>query len=155
LHKSQNAGKIVTTKGGLALLEQCDYKGKEMRNQLNYVFFGLINQPQIWIKHQERVIANVFNYLMVGVINQPQVWITKIGETMDDEMVPAEEKEEKVNVRVQGGSSGAVYGLGLIGACIYYISRGTTPQEKAMGFLKALVWPVFVVKGVLEFLEKE
>jgi hypothetical protein len=126
-----------------------------MHNQLNYIIFGLINQPQIWIKHQERALSNVLNYLLVGMINQPQVWITQTGENMSDEIEPTEEKDEKVNVRVQGGSSGAVYGLGLIGACIYYISRGTTPQEKAMGFLKALVWPVFVVKGVLEFLEKE
>lgn len=74
---------------------------------------------------------------------------------MDDEITSTEKEGEKVNVRVQGGSSGAVYGLGVIGACIYYISRGTTPQEKAIGFLKALVWPVFLVKGVLELLEKE
>jgi hypothetical protein len=132
-----------------------NHQGEEMRNQLNYVFFGLINQPQIWIKHREKAISNALNYILVGVINQPQVWITQKGEYMDDEMVPAEEKEEKVNVRVQGGSSGAVYGLGVIGACIYYISRGTTPQEKAVGFLKALVWPVFLVKGVLEILDKE
>jgi predicted ATP-dependent protease len=132
-----------------------DQQGKEMRNQLNYIIFGLINQPQIWIKHQERLVTNALNYILVGVINQPQVWITQKGENMDDEMVAAEEKEEKVNVRVQGGSSGAVYGLGVIGACIYYINKGTTPQEKAVGFLKALVWPVFLVKGVLEVLDKE
>jgi hypothetical protein len=131
------------------------FLGYKMRNQLNYVIFGLINQPQIWIKHQEKAITNALNYLMFGIINQPQVWITQKGENMDDEMVPAEEKEEKVNVRVQGGSSGAVYGLGVIGACIYYINKGTTPQEKAVGFLKALVRPVFLVKGVLEVLDKE
>jgi len=74
---------------------------------------------------------------------------------MTTEITPDEEKDEKVNVRVQGGSSGAVYGLGVIGASIYYINRGTTYQEKAIGFLKALVWPVFVVKQILEFLEKE
>jgi hypothetical protein len=89
-----------------------------MHNQHNYIIFGLINQPQIWIKHQERALSNVLNYLLVGMINQPQVWITQTGENMSDEIEPTEEKDEKVNVRVQGGSSGAVYGLGLIGACI-------------------------------------
>ncbi len=74
---------------------------------------------------------------------------------MNTEITPTEKEDKKVDVRVQGGSSGAVYGLGVIGACIYYISRGTTPQEKAIGFLKALVWPVFLVKEVLEFLEKK
>ena len=75
---------------------------------------------------------------------------------MDTEITPSgETKDQKVNVRVQGGSSGAVYGLGMIGAAIYYINKGTTPQEKALGFLKALVWPVFVVKQALEYLERE
>ncbi len=125
-----------------------------MRNQLNYIIFGFINQPQIWIKHQKKI-ANQLNYLMFGIINQPQLWVTQTGGNMSDEITPCEDEEQKVNVRVQGGSSGAVYGLGVIGACIFYISRGTTPQEKAIGFLKALVWPVFLVKGVLEILEKE
>jgi hypothetical protein len=129
-----------------------------MRNQVNQVIFGLINQPQIWIKHQGEEINTFFNYVIMGVINQPQIWIQRSGENMDTEITPAEEeceKEDNVNVRMQGGSSGAVYGLGVIGACIYYISRGTTPQEKVIGFLKALVWPVFLVKGVLEILDKE
>lgn len=75
---------------------------------------------------------------------------------MDTNITPSNEKEDqKVNVRVQGGSSGAVYGLGIIGAAIYYINKGLNPQEKALGFLKALVWPVFLVKQALEFLERE
>jgi hypothetical protein len=74
---------------------------------------------------------------------------------MTAEISPTEQEDQKINVKVQGGSSGAVYGLGVIGACIYYISRGTTTQEKFQGFLKALVWPVFLVKEALEFLEKE
>ena len=74
---------------------------------------------------------------------------------MTIDITPSEDKGDNVNVRVQGGSSGAVYGLGMIGAAIYYISRAITPQEKALGFLKALVWPVFLVKEVLEFLHKD
>ena len=74
---------------------------------------------------------------------------------MDTEISPTQKKEDKkVEVRVQNSSAEMVYGLGVIGACIYYISRGTTTREKAMGFLKALVWPVFLVKQALEFLEK-
>lgn len=73
---------------------------------------------------------------------------------MTTELSPTEKKDE-VNVQVHGGSSGAVYGLGLIGAAIYYIGRATTPQEKAVGFLKALVWPVFLVYELLQFLHKE
>ena len=70
------------------------------------------------------------------------------------EITPTDKKDREVNVKVQGGSPDAVYGLGVIGAAIYFINRGTTTQEKATGFLKALVWPVYLVKGVLELLDK-
>ena len=48
--------------------------------------------------------------------------------------------------------SAAVYGLGLIGAAIYYISVATTFWIGVLGFLKAIVWPVFLVYGVLSYL---
>lgn len=49
-------------------------------------------------------------------------------------------------------SSGAVYFLGLIGAAIYYISMATTFWMGVLGFLKALVWPVFLVYEALKYL---
>lgn len=39
----------------------------------------------------------------------------------------------------------ALYGLGLIGAAIYYISHAIGFWAGVVGFLKALVWPVFFV----------
>jgi hypothetical protein len=42
-------------------------------------------------------------------------------------------------------SGGAVYGLGFIGAAIYFISISTGFWEGFVGFLKALVWPAFLV----------
>jgi hypothetical protein len=42
-------------------------------------------------------------------------------------------------------SSNAVYGLGLIGAAIYFISTATSFWLGVLGFLKAIVWPVFLV----------
>jgi hypothetical protein len=65
-----------------------------------------------------------------------------------------ENEDKKVNVNVQGGSSNAVYGLGLFGAWVYYIGRATTFQERALGFLKGLFWPAFLVYELLEFLNK-
>ncbi len=127
-----------------------------MSNRFNYVLIGLVNQPQIRIKQEK--ISNFINYLLIGIINQPQFRLEQKGEKMDSEMEPCEDEKGKgkeMQVKVQGGNGGAVYGMGVIGASIFYISRAVTPQEKAMGFLKALVWPVFLVKGVLEFLEKE
>jgi len=42
-------------------------------------------------------------------------------------------------------ASQAVYGLGLIGAAIYFISHATTFWLGVVGFLKAIVWPAFLV----------
>lgn len=40
---------------------------------------------------------------------------------------------------------GAVYGLGFIGAAIYFISHATGFWMGVLGFLKAVVWPAFLV----------
>jgi hypothetical protein len=46
--------------------------------------------------------------------------------------------------------AGAVYGLGLIGAAIYYISAATGFWMGVVGILKALVWPAFLVYEALK-----
>ena len=51
-----------------------------------------------------------------------------------------------------GAQSGAVYGLGLIGAAIYFISHATTFWMGVLGFLKAIVWPGFLVYEALKSL---
>lgn len=55
---------------------------------------------------------------------------------------------------IQSSGSSAVYGLGLIGAAVYYISQAPTFWLGAIGFLKALVWPAFLIYEVLKFLGK-
>ncbi len=50
--------------------------------------------------------------------------------------------------------SSAVYGLGFVGAAIYYISVATTFWVGVLGFLKAIVWPVFLVYEALNFFGK-
>jgi hypothetical protein len=45
--------------------------------------------------------------------------------------------------------AGAVYGLGMIGAAIYFISHACCFWMGVLGFLKALIWPVFFVYGAL------
>ena len=49
-------------------------------------------------------------------------------------------------------SGGAVYGLGFIGAVIYYVSHSTGFWLGVLGILKALVWPAFLVYELLNFL---
>ena len=51
-----------------------------------------------------------------------------------------------------GAPSGVIYGLGLIGAAIYYISQAAGFWAGVLGFLKALVWPVFLVYEALRYL---
>lgn len=46
----------------------------------------------------------------------------------------------------------AVYGVGLIGAAIYYISTATGFWVGVLGVLKALVWPAFLVFEALKSL---
>jgi hypothetical protein len=41
--------------------------------------------------------------------------------------------------------AGAVYGFGFIGAAIFYISTASGFWMGVLGFLKALVWPAFLV----------
>ena len=48
------------------------------------------------------------------------------------------------------GSSGAVYGLGFIGAAIYFIGHAATFWAGVLGFLKAIIWPLFLVFKALE-----
>ena len=47
-------------------------------------------------------------------------------------------------------SSNAVYGFGFIGAAIYYISIATNFWMGLLGFLKAIVWPAFLVYEALK-----
>jgi hypothetical protein len=51
-----------------------------------------------------------------------------------------------------GGGGGAVYGLGFIGACIYFIGTAPTFWLGVLGFLKAIVWPAFLVFAALKSL---
>lgn len=47
---------------------------------------------------------------------------------------------------------GIVYFLGFVGAAVYYISGSLGFWEGILGFLKALVWPAFLVHGLLTLL---
>ena len=42
-------------------------------------------------------------------------------------------------------SGGAVYGLGFIGAAIFFVCKATTFWLGVVGIIKALVWPAILV----------
>ena len=48
-----------------------------------------------------------------------------------------------------GAMSGA-YGLAFIGAAVYYIGQAATFWVGVVGFLKAIVWPAFLVYALMK-----
>lgn len=49
-------------------------------------------------------------------------------------------------------AGGAVYGLGLIGAAVFFIGQATGFWMGVLGFLKALVWPAFLIHEAFKYL---
>jgi hypothetical protein len=50
------------------------------------------------------------------------------------------------------GGGDAVYGLGIIGALVYYFQNATSFWLVIVGIFKALFWPAFVLHALLGFL---
>jgi hypothetical protein len=51
-----------------------------------------------------------------------------------------------------GGPASAVYGLGFIGAAVWYIGSAATFGAGVLGVLKAIVWPAFLVYLAFQYL---
>ena len=62
------------------------------------------------------------------------------------------DKLQKVKCVSKPSGSCCGYFLGFIGAVVYYISTATGFWNGVLGFLKAIVWPAFLVYEVLKFL---
>jgi len=50
-----------------------------------------------------------------------------------------------------GAGCGGIYGLGFLGAAIYYISTASGFWVGVLGVLKAIVWPAFIVYNLLKY----
>ncbi len=63
-------------------------------------------------------------------------------------------KEMNCDMKWHKGYScgGCAYGLGFLGAAIYYVSTAIGFWMGVLGVLKAFVWPAFLVFEVLKFL---
>lgn len=57
------------------------------------------------------------------------------------------------NITQTNHATNAVYGLGVVGAAVYYIQMATSFWAGVIGFIKALLWPAFIVYEVLRHLE--
>lgn len=65
------------------------------------------------------------------------------------------QEHQKPTQNRSGGGTDAVYGMGMIGAWIYYFKRAATTEERVKAFFKGLVWPAFMVYDLMGFLEKQ
>ena len=71
---------------------------------------------------------------------------------MATEPAPTKIIYQKPKVINRGGGAEAVYGLGLIGAWVYYLGHAATFWLGVLGILKGIVWPAMLVYELLKFL---
>ena len=71
---------------------------------------------------------------------------------MTTETNSTKQAQQKTKVIYKGASSAPVYGLGLIGAWVYYLSHATTFWMGVLGILKGIVWPAMLVYELLKYL---
>jgi len=62
------------------------------------------------------------------------------------------QNQQKTKVVYKGAANAPVYGLGLIGAWVYYIGQATTFWMGVLGFLKGIVWPAMLVYELMKYL---
>ena len=53
----------------------------------------------------------------------------------------------------KSAASAPVYGLGLIGALVYYIQHAATFWAVVLGIFKSVFWPAMLIYKLLEFLK--
>ncbi len=70
--------------------------------------------------------------------------------TTETKLSEPEPRARKVIYRNPAASP--VYGLGFLGALVYYIGHATTLWLGVLGFLKAVVWPAMLVYELLKYL---
>ncbi len=68
---------------------------------------------------------------------------------MSTEQTPIQIVREKPKIIYRNGAGGAVYGLGMIGAWVYFIGHAATFWLGVLGFLKGIVWPALLIFEVL------
>lgn len=60
--------------------------------------------------------------------------------------------KRKMNCSGDNWTASAFYGLGFVGALVYYLATATTFWIGLLGVLKAIVWPAFLVFELLKYL---
>ncbi len=71
---------------------------------------------------------------------------------MTTEPKSTEQERPKQKVIYRNAASAPVYGLGLIGAWVYYLTHAATFWMGALGILKGIVWPAMLVYELMKYL---
>jgi hypothetical protein len=59
---------------------------------------------------------------------------------------------KQVKTIVNNNGSGAIYGIGVLGALVYYLQNATSFWEGLIGIFKAIFWPGVILYEVLKIL---
>ena len=73
----------------------------------------------------------------------------------DDNNSSVKNCRDRRGMKEYGGSgmAGFAFFVAFIGAAVYYIQQATSFGMGVLGFLKALVWPYFLIYNLLDFLK--
>ncbi len=72
---------------------------------------------------------------------------------MDDEKDSAEHSRHRRRGRGEGGLFGSMYGMGFIGAAIYFIQHAESFWGGVFGFIKAIFWPAVLMYELLKLMK--
>ncbi|OGL35875.1 hypothetical protein A3F05_00730 [Candidatus Saccharibacteria bacterium RIFCSPHIGHO2_12_FULL_47_17] len=59
-------------------------------------------------------------------------------------------KYKRGGVKYGGGAGGQIYGMGVVGAMVFYIQQADGFWPVVWAIIKAFVWPAFVVYDLLK-----
>jgi len=71
---------------------------------------------------------------------------------MTTEGTPHTETQRERKVTYKTAASAPVYGMGLIGAWVYYLTHAATIWMGLLGILKGIFWPAFLVYEAMKYL---
>ena len=60
--------------------------------------------------------------------------------------------KKEVKAMCQSGFAGSIYGLGFLGALVYFIKHAGSFWQGLLGIIKAVLWPAVILYKVLELL---
>jgi hypothetical protein len=77
---------------------------------------------------------------------------------MEKEETPVESGAKKMKCKTchhhgGGGGSGAIYGLGVIGALFYFLQNANSLVTVIVGIGKAIFWPAILMYQLLSYLK--